>query len=73
MGEEEVENILAESEVPLALREIAEKLDSTTIKVSMILKRMIKSNQVEIMEINKILAKKFYNNCSRMRLYYILK
>ena len=71
MGQAEVIEVLEKSKVPLSSKEIAIILKDTECKINYILNRLYKYNEIEIIELNKELAMKFYKCKRRMRLYYL--
>lgn len=72
MGQEEVMEVLKKSDKPLARIEIAKILKVNPSRVSSALKKMIKYNEVDFIEINRKIAKERFNCVKRVRLYFKL-
>lgn len=71
LGQFEVITILQKAKKPLSRIEIAEQLKEDAIKISHIIQRMLKHNEVKCIEINRKQAQKHYNCKRRMRIYYV--
>lgn len=71
MGQQEVIEILQKAKKPLSRTEIAERLNETAIKISILIRRMLKYGEVKCIEINRKQALKYYNCKRRMRIYYV--
>lgn len=71
MGQQEIIDCLEKEKCPLTAKEIAEKISSTAVKVSICLETMTRYNEVKCVEINKDLAKRFFNSKRRLRMYYV--
>ena len=71
MGQAEVISILKKYKKPLGCSDIAKELNTNTINVSHSLKRLIKSKEIKIIEIDRFEAMKRYNCGKRMRLYFV--
>lgn len=71
MGQAEVIEVIEKSELPLSLNEITQKLNGEPKpKISKTLKRLIKFKEIQVIELNKFLAMKFFNYNRRMCLYF---
>lgn len=71
MGQGEILEVLEESKVPLAIREMARMMDEAEEKIAHTLRRMLKYGDVKCVELNKDLAMKFFKCKRRLRLYYL--
>jgi len=71
--QEAIINLLKKKGVPLGRSEIATLLKERAQKVTNRLTKMVKSNQVHCMEIDRFEAKKRFNAKRRTRLYYLPK
>ena len=71
MGQQELIIVLEDSRHPLTLREISQLMQEDEVKICKTLKRMIKYDEVKCIELNRMLAAKFYNCKRKLRLYYI--
>ena len=73
MGKEEVLNCLEDSRLPLSSKEVAEVLGEAIEKITKILTKLVNevNTEVKVIELEKLLAMKFYSCKHRMRLFYI--
>lgn len=71
MGQAEVIDVLEKSKLPLSSKEIATILNEAEDKINHTLNRLYKYHEIEIIELNKELAMKFYKCKRRMRLYHL--
>jgi predicted Zn-ribbon and HTH transcriptional regulator len=71
MSQEEVLEVLRKNRKPIAGCEIAQELGYRKDKIFHTLKSLAKSRSIKVMEIDRFEAKKRYNSCRRMLLYYI--
>ena len=71
MGQAEVIDCLEQAKKPLARSEIALRIKVNPQHISHILNKLLKHEEIKCMEIDRHQAKKFYNVCRRMMLYYI--
>lgn len=76
MGQSEIIQVLEKAKKPLSRKEIAialqeDALKIEAIKVSMLLKKMLKYSEIKCIEIDRSQAIKHYNCKRRMRLYYV--
>ena len=73
MSQEEIMTLLEKEGRPLSLGQIAKELNKEAIKVSMTIRRLLKSNEVKCFELDRVSASKFSgdpNLCRRARFYY---
>lgn len=70
MGQVEVLEVLEDSKLPLAVREIAEILGTRIKEVFLIVKKLERHNEIESFELNRLLAMKFFKSKRKMKLYY---
>lgn len=70
MVQEEIIEVLEKSNVPLSAGEIASQLQISIIHISRGLKGMLKYNEIQCIELDKMVALKFYKCKRKMRLYY---
>jgi Mn-dependent DtxR family transcriptional regulator len=73
MSQEEVINVLKESEQPLSRTEIANKIQKDPCLVSHALQKLIKHKEVMVIDIDRTVASKNYNSRRRIRLYFVSK
>ena len=73
MGQQEIFELLEGRDEPLARREIAELLEITEISVSLIIRKLLKHNDVDFIELDKNEAMRKFNCKRRMRLYFVKK
>jgi len=66
----EIIQLLKKVKQPLGRTEIAEKLNSTPIKISLAIKNLVKYDEIKCVEINRLQAKQEFSSKRRMRLYY---
>lgn len=66
----EIIELLRKVKKPLGRTEIAAKLKTTPIKISLAIKNLIKYNEIKCIEINRWQAKQEFGSKRRMRLYY---
>jgi len=73
MGKEEVLNCLGDSRLPLSSKEVAELLNEAIDKTTKILTKLIReiNTEVKVINLDKMLAMKFYGCKHKMRLFYI--
>lgn len=71
MGQVEIYNLLSESKEPLSTSEIAKILDMDVLKVSTTIRALLKYNEIQAVELDKVASKKFYRSKKKIRLYYI--
>lgn len=69
--QEDIINLLSKKKLPLTRTEIANHLGSTPIKVSGVLKTLLKHSEVVAIELDTKLSMKFYQCKRRMNLYYV--
>lgn len=72
MSQIEIIEVLEKSNVPLSASEICEKLQQRQVKISALLKKLIKHGDVEYIELDRRLSMKFYKCKRKLRLYYII-
>lgn len=70
IGQSEILMILENSNVPLSSKEIADLLKENHVKICCLLKKLIKHNEVKTIDLNKILAMKFFKSKRRLQLFY---
>jgi hypothetical protein len=70
MGQQEVLSILEKYKKPMSLGEITRASESNVTIISHALARLVKANDIKIMEIDRKQAMKFYKCKHRLRLYY---
>jgi predicted transcriptional regulator len=73
MVQSEILELLEQQEEPLSLGQMAELLGENPKKLSRAIKKMLKYNEIEYEEVNRIVAMKVYNCKRRMRIYYVKK
>ena len=71
MGQIEVYKLLLNVKEPIPAREIAKKLNDNIDKIFKALRKMIKINEIDFIEIETSEALKKFNSKRRMRLYYL--
>lgn len=71
MGSQEVIDVLERFAKPMSRGEIAKVSGINEIRVSHIIKRLIKYDEVKIIEIDRHQAMKLYRCKRRLRLYYV--
>lgn len=71
MGQGEIIELLEKENKPLSRTEIAVKLDTSPIKVSIRIAKLLKHNEIKCIEIPRDLALKMYKCRKRMRVYYV--
>ena len=68
----EILTLLEKEEKPISRREIGIKLKvENLIKISFAIRKLLKHEEIECIELNRIQAWKHYNCKRRMRLYYV--
>jgi DNA-binding MarR family transcriptional regulator len=73
MSQEEVVDLLEKVKIPMSAREISEALDIAFALVSCNIKKLIKANEIKILELTREEAAERYHSTNfkrRMRLYY---
>jgi DNA-binding MarR family transcriptional regulator len=73
MGQAEVLELLEKVKLPLSTREISEALDIAFALVSCNIKKLIKANEIKIIELTREEAAERYHSTNfkrKMRLYY---
>jgi hypothetical protein len=76
MSQEEILEVLEQENRPLSRQEICRKLDDCGPKVSHLINKLIKHNEVKFFEIDRETAKNIFGSKAplrRMKLYYIPK
>ena len=76
MGQVEIENFLLKSKIPLNRGQIAIGLNEPPGKISHAIRRLLKSRDIECIEVDRNQAAKLLNSTSplrRMRFYYVGK
>lgn len=73
MSQSDILIILEKSSIPLSSREIADLLEDNHVKVCRMLKIMERYKEVESIDLNRMLAYKFYNSKRRLKLFYVKK
>lgn len=73
MSQSDVLLVLKKHKKPLSAAEIAIELKDQKSHVGHCIKGLIKSREINIIEINREQAMKFYHSKRRMRLYYVKK
>jgi len=71
MGQAQIIKILKKSKKPLSRGEIAYMLGESPIKISIILKKLLKFGEIKAIKLNRKKAKRKYNCKRTMRLYYL--
>jgi len=75
LSQEEVVEALSDSVFPLSLSEICEKLNNgePNLKTKVIgnINKLIKSKEIKYINLDRLLAKKFFNCNHKMKLYYL--
>lgn len=71
MGQQDVLNVLEKAKRPMSRGEIAKELGDLPIHTSYSIARLIESKSIKVIEIDRFEAKKRFNCCRRMRLYYL--
>jgi len=71
MGQGEVLDFLKTQKEPLTGGEIAHKMKQRRDKISRILTKLVKKNDVSYIEIDREQAKRRCNACHRIILYYV--
>jgi predicted transcriptional regulator len=71
MSQQDILDVLKKENKPLSRTEIAEILEINATSVSLRLNKLLKYNEVKIIEIKSIDAKKLYNSNRAMKLYYV--
>lgn len=71
MVQAEIINLLEKSNVPLSADEIAKTLEVSCVHILRGLKKMLEYNEIECIELDKMIAYKFYKCKRKMRLYYV--
>lgn len=71
--QEEIINLLEKERMPLFAHEIAKKLKEDPKKIMKKLKQLIKYKEIQYIEVDRILARRFNNYIRRrrMRVYFI--
>jgi hypothetical protein len=73
MSQQEVIELLEKVKIPMSTREISEALDIAFALVSCNIKKLIKANEVKILELTREEAAERYHSTNfkrKMRLYY---
>lgn len=71
MSQEDILNVLKKYNKPMSRSEIAKVLSDDLVHVSHLIFKLIKSNHIKIIEIDRYEAMKRCNCKKRTRLYYI--
>lgn len=71
MGQSEIMKVLEKHKGPLSVSEIAELANDSQAEVNRDLNRLLKYSEIFCIELDRLLAKKFYNCTHKMRLYYV--
>ena len=72
MSQGEILDILKKEKKPLSAREIIEQLDINPKRVYVLIKILLKYEEIKCIEIPRDLAMKLYRSKRRMRLYYVV-
>ncbi len=72
MSQGEILDILKKEKKPLSAREIIEQLDINPKRVYVLIKILLKYEEIKCIEIPRDLAMKLYRSKRRMRLYYVI-
>lgn len=72
MGQVEIIEVLKKAGKPLTASEIAEILEERIQKILKYIPKLIKSNEIVVVEIDKDKAYEKFNSKRKMRLYYYL-
>jgi len=76
MGQEDILNILKKKNEPLTRGEITQLVDSMLMNAAAIgsaINKLVKYGEIEFLNMDRLLAKKFYGCKHSIRLYYIPK
>ena len=74
MSQEDVVNLLEKFKIPMSTKEISQELDISFAIVSCNIKKLVKSNEVKIIELSRDEAAERYKSTNikrKMRLYYL--
>jgi predicted Zn-ribbon and HTH transcriptional regulator len=70
MSQEEVIKVLKKSKEPLSRGDIAKCLNEDAVKISHILQKLLKYNDIKCIELDRYQAMAKYNCQRRIRVYY---
>jgi hypothetical protein len=71
MGQSDILRLLEKEQKPLPVGTIAKKLNECQKKISILLRKLLKYNEVDCIEIDRIEAMKKYKCKHRMRLWFV--
>lgn len=71
MGQGDILELLEKKRIPLAVSEIAKELETNKVVIWQCIAKLIKHKEIKIIELDRKLARKFYNSARRMQLFYV--
>ena len=71
MGQIDIIEVLEKSKKPISRSEIAKILNQDVVRVSHAIARLVKYNDIKVIEIDRNQAMKIYHCKRRMHIYYI--
>lgn len=71
MGQSDVLKVLEDADVPLTAREISQLLNDSIVKICKDLEAMERYNEVSSIELDHLLAMRFFKCKRKTKLYYV--